>query len=163
MSDAAPAAQTAPEQSGPAQLREALERANSAIAERDSRIESLEQTVRASSFDQAGVPADKWGAAFRSTYDGEMTAEAIIAKVQEWGVVTAPSGAPAQPEADQPVVDSVEAQTLAQTQALRAEPPTPPNANALQEALDTLMASGEFNAADIDRIYNDHGKLEILE
>lgn len=167
MSDNAPAdQQAAPEASGPAQLREALERAKSQLAEKDEQLASLQQTVRNSVFDQAGVPADKWGEAFRKTYDGDLSADAIKAKVEEWGVAPATQPVPSQvgqPVAEPPVVDQAEAAALAQAQSLRGEPATPPNANALQEALNTLAASGDFTQADIDRVYNDHGLLELLD
>jgi len=148
MSDAATTSPSAPDNSGPKELREALERAQSQLAEANSTIENLTNAARADKFDRAGVPEQGWGSAFRSTYDGELTEAAIKSKVEDWGI---PTGTPQQPQAEpqglvQPDTSNPELEALAQAQALRGEPPaqiaTDPALAALQ-ALDPNDIDGK--------------------
>lgn len=149
---------TAPdEQSGPAQLREALERAKAKVAEHEQTIASLTQAARENEFDKAGVPADGWGKAFRATYEGGLDTEAIRAEVSAWGI---PTGQ-ASNETSQPVVPASEAEAIQQVQQMRNEPNVPPNSNFAQEQFERMLASGDFTTADIDRVAADHGLLVI--
>ena len=163
MSDNSANQDTAPEQSGPAQLREALERAKQQLAERDQQIASLTQAARDSAFDQAGVPAEAWGAAFRQTYDGPIDTNAIAEKVKEWGIpVPAQADTQPQAQAEPQVVDPAEAQALAQAQQVRNMPPAAGQGTA-QEAFARLAENGDFTPADIARLASDYGLIELSD
>lgn len=149
MSNAATSNDSAPD-SGPKELREALDRAKSQLAEANSTIENLTQAARADKFDRAGVPASGWGEAFRSTYDGDLTESAILAKVEEWGI-PAPTQTPPPAEPQglvQPNASNPELEALAQAQALRAEPSAPMPADPAMAALQELDP-GKIDQVDI--------------
>ena len=145
--------------SGPKELREALKRAEARNAELEGQVQTLTDAARAQAFSQAGVPEDKWGAAFRSTYDGPIKAQVI-----EWGVL--PNQEPAQPEpgtvvqsGDPIVPTNPDLGALASIQEVRGTDAAPDAGSQLLSQLQKMQASGEYTQADVTKVLADHGLL----
>lgn len=131
------------EQSGPKELREALQREKDARAELESQVQALTDAARSQAFAQAGVPEDKWGAAFRQTYEGPISVDEIQAKVDEWGVVLPTQAATPEVPLQQPVVSNPAFEALADIQAARdVGAPTPTGNDAVIDAMEKMRQDG---------------------
>lgn len=147
---------TAPDNPGPEWFRETISRKDKQLEETQAQLAALTQAAKDQAFELAGVPTDKWGAAFRNTYDGDFTPAAVKERVNEWGI---PLGQTEQSQVPQSAVTSDELVAITQTQALRSTPSIPESADAYQAALDQLMASGDYDIDDIAAIAQQHGRL----
>ena len=74
------------------QLREA-EKARKELADVRAELEAERREVQ---FSRAGIPETGVGALFRKAYDGSADAEAIRKSAEEYGILNAPTQAPAQ-------------------------------------------------------------------
>jgi peptidoglycan hydrolase-like protein with peptidoglycan-binding domain len=162
MSDTTTTDDSAPENSGPKELREAFERMKAQVAERDELIESLTKAARANEFDKAGIPTDKWGAKFRDTYQGDLTLEAIKAEQESWGIPL-DAGQPAEaPSTMEGIVDAgiaAELTTIAQAQELRSVPNQASTSDPMEAALQALEAAGDYSNKDIEAVLAQFGRL----
>lgn len=147
----------APENPGPEWFRETISRKDKQLKEAQEQLAALTQAAKDQAFDLAGVPADKWGAAFRASYDGDLTPDAVKAKVNEWGIPL--DQANTQTQAPAPAVNGDELAAITQTQALRATPGPTESADAFQAALEQLMEAGDYTNDDIAALAAQHGRL----
>lgn len=147
----------APEVSGPKELREALKRREAENEELKAQVAALTDAARAQAFAQAGVPEDKWGAAFRKTYDGPIDVAAIRSQVDEWGIPMGDS-APQQEQANRnPLVQSgdpidvsnPDLEMLGQIQQVRGTDPVPGQNDAITNTLEKMRQTGDFTQADL--------------
>ena len=95
MSDTSTSSTTGDEAPDPGELRKRGDKAEAKAAELAAELESVKREL---ALTNAGVPSSGVGALFRKAYDGELTSEAIVAAMGEYGIDTpeaAPTAAPA--------------------------------------------------------------------
>lgn len=163
MSDAAATDSATPEDPGLANVREALKRRDKELADTKAQLDAVMGAARAREFDDAGVPANGWGEAFRKSFEGELTQDAIRAQVEAWGIPAPQTEAPATPPAD-PSAAQAELETLAQANALRGQAPAVETSDPMLADLQQLQANGGATSQEqINEILRKHGALTALD
>lgn len=161
MSDAANAAPTAPADVGPEWYRDSIKSKEAENESLKAQLAALTQSARAREFDDAGIPAEGWGKAFREGFAGDMTQEAIKAERDAWNIPTVePAPAPT-PEPSSGAADELEA--LAQAQAVRGQQPPQESSDPLLGELQQIPAGGEYEISDIEAILEKHGVLSHID
>lgn len=147
------------ENSGPKELREALKRAQEQNQQLQEQMQQLTDAARAQAFTTAGIPEDKWGAMFRSAYDGPVDPEAIKQQALENGLPIGGAEPQQEQEPAKPVVSDTEAAAMRQVQQMRTTEPVATGNDELLGKLQQMQASGDFSVDDLQGLLASHNML----